>query len=188
MLFCLFPLALLAQQALALPVVLTEENFHSEVLESGKNAFVKFYAPWCGHCKAAKPAWDSLGKEYAGHPNVVIGDVDCTVSKDVCSEMSVSGYPTIKYWVDGEENSYNGGRSLDQFKKHVEDNMLPKCLIGDPASGCDEQEIAYIEKMQAKPQDAAKAELARLNGMKGSSMKPDKKIWLNKRIHILKQL
>lgn len=71
------------------------------MFESGKNAFVKFFAPWCGHCKAAKPAWDSLGKEYADHANILIGDVDCTVSKELCGEMGVSGYPTIKYWVDG---------------------------------------------------------------------------------------
>lgn len=95
-------------------------NQFAQVFEGGKNAFVKFFAPWCdslrnelanlqpcgpnlrcGHCKAAKPAWDDLGKEYADHPNVLIGDVDCTVSKDVCNEMGVSGYPTIKYWVDG---------------------------------------------------------------------------------------
>lgn len=138
-----------------------------------------------------KPAWDSLGKEFEGHPNVLIGDVDCTVEKSLCSDHGVSGYPTIKYWVDGggkdDAKSYSGGRSFEQLKKHVDDNMLPKCDVASP-DGCDDQEIAYIEKMKAKGSDAAKTELARLEGMKGSSMKPDKKIWLSKRIHILKQL
>eukprot|EP00633_Aureoumbra_lagunensis_P002900 CAMPEP_0197286256 /NCGR_PEP_ID=MMETSP0890-20130614/1713_1 /TAXON_ID=44058 ORGANISM="Aureoumbra lagunensis, Strain CCMP1510" /NCGR_SAMPLE_ID=MMETSP0890 /ASSEMBLY_ACC=CAM_ASM_000533 /LENGTH=143 /DNA_ID=CAMNT_0042754477 /DNA_START=157 /DNA_END=588 /DNA_ORIENTATION=+ len=140
-----------------------------------------------------KPAWDSLGEEYLDHENILIGDVDCTQSKELCSEQGVSGYPTIKYWIDGAgkdgAKQYSGGRSLDQLKKHVEDNMLPKCDAKNPKdSDCSEQEIAYISKMTEKGSAAAQTELARLEGMKGSSMKPDKKAWLSKRIHILKQL
>ena len=47
-----------------------------------------------------KPAWDSLMREYEGHPSVLIGDVDCTQHQDLCSDMGVGGYPTIKYWTD----------------------------------------------------------------------------------------
>jgi len=71
------------------------------VFESGKNAFVKFFAPWCGHCKGMKPAWDALAAEYEGHPNVLVADVDCDAQKDLCNGFGVSGYPTVKYWVDG---------------------------------------------------------------------------------------
>jgi|TARA_B100000405_G_scaffold123969_1_gene86642 hypothetical protein len=140
-----------------------------------------------------KPAWDSLMKEYDGHPSVLIGDVDCTVHNDLCSEAGVSGYPTIKYWTDGADmagaSPYQGGRDLAALQKHVEDNMLPKCDAKDPEnSGCDDQEIAYVAKMTEKGADAIAKEATRLEGMKGSAMKPDKKAWLLKRINVLKGL
>jgi uncharacterized low-complexity protein len=31
----------------AASVVMTEDNFDTEVFDSGKNVFVKFAAPWC---------------------------------------------------------------------------------------------------------------------------------------------
>ena len=74
-----------------------------------------------------KPAWDSLMREYEGHPSVLIGDVDCTQHQDLCSDMGVGGYPTIKYWTDGagkeDAKPYQGGRDLDALRKHVEDNL-----------------------------------------------------------------
>jgi len=48
-----------------------------------------------------KPAWDSLGKEYADHPTVLIADVNCDVTKALCTEYGVTGFPMVKYWVDG---------------------------------------------------------------------------------------
>ena len=46
--------------------------------------FLKFYAPWCGHCKLLAPLWKDLYNEYGDHVNVA--KVDCTKSKnsDLC--------------------------------------------------------------------------------------------------------
>ena len=55
----------------------------------------------CGHCKAMAPAWEKLGEEYALSESVLIGDVDCTQQKDLCSRFGVRGYPTLKYWGQG---------------------------------------------------------------------------------------
>ena len=55
-----------APAVFALPVDLTTTNFDTQVLEAGKSAFVKFYAPWCGHCKVRE--WREGAQ---GHPTAL---------------------------------------------------------------------------------------------------------------------
>lgn len=51
---------------------------------------VKFYAPWCGHCKALAPHFEKAAVKLAeANPKVVLAHVDCTVEKDTCSKFSV---------------------------------------------------------------------------------------------------
>jgi protein disulfide-isomerase A6 len=90
------------------PVQLTGDNFAA--ITEGKNALVKFYAPWCGHCKRLKPAFDQLGTAYEGHAKVVIGESDCTADgKSLCQTHGVKGYPTLKYFIGGKDEAYKGG-------------------------------------------------------------------------------
>lgn len=137
-----------------------------------------------------KPAWDKLGDEYAGSSSVLIADVDCTADgESLCQKYNVGGYPTIKYFVDGDMDGqdYQGGRDFDSLKAHVEEKLEVKCDIKNPTD-CSEKEIKYMEKMKGKSSDEIKAQLTRLDGMKGSSMKPELKQWLVQRLRILKAL
>jgi protein disulfide-isomerase-like protein len=80
-------------------------------ISDGKAYFVKYYAPWCGHCKRLAPTWDELGDAMSG-TNVVIAKVDCTVSKSVCTGAGVQGYPTLKLVQNGKvKEDYRGARA-----------------------------------------------------------------------------
>jgi protein disulfide-isomerase-like protein len=74
---------------------------------------VKFYAPWCGHCKNLAPVWDQAGSKLKSD-NVQVAKVDCTQHAELCSQFNVEGYPTLLYQSsDGEWREYSGARSLD---------------------------------------------------------------------------
>ncbi|KAJ3236720.1 hypothetical protein HDU77_011745 [Chytriomyces hyalinus] len=88
------------------------------------HAFVKFYAPWCGHCKTLAPVWDELAASMKG--KATIAEVDCTQEPAICSKYDVRGYPTLK-WITGPLGTidYSGKRSLDALTGFVNDFLSP---------------------------------------------------------------
>ncbi|KAI4365711.1 hypothetical protein MLD38_021675 [Melastoma candidum] len=101
-------------------VVLTEENFEKEVGRD-RGALVKFYAPWCGHCKKLAPDYEKLGSSFKKAKSVLIGKVDCDEHKSVCSKYGVSGYPTIQWFSKGslEPKKYEGPRTAEALAEFV---------------------------------------------------------------------
>ena len=72
--------------------MLNKDNFEEKVKEGV--AFVKFFAPWCGHCKRLAPTWEALATKFEGKSGVTIAKVDCTAddnsNKDLCNAQGVS--------------------------------------------------------------------------------------------------
>ncbi|CAK0755263.1 hypothetical protein CVIRNUC_002361 [Coccomyxa viridis] len=102
-------------------VVKLDANNFDEKVNDGKVHFIKFYAPWCGHCKKLAPTWSELADELKYNKNVSIGQVDCTQAQNLCKKLEITGYPTLKSFYSGEAQAqFRGGRSLDALKEYVE--------------------------------------------------------------------
>ena len=99
---------------------LTDSNLDSFVKEH-KFVFVKFFAPWCGHCKSMAESYAALARKYnESGKEVVIAEVDCTVQKDACAKFKVQGFPTLKFFFHGEVVDYSGAREADDIEAWIE--------------------------------------------------------------------
>eukprot|EP00658_Telonema_sp_P-2_P078932 TRINITY_DN7511_c0_g1_i3.p2 TRINITY_DN7511_c0_g1~~TRINITY_DN7511_c0_g1_i3.p2 ORF type:complete len:225 (+),score=66.43 TRINITY_DN7511_c0_g1_i3:172-846(+) len=93
-------------------VELTAENFDSKTGESTL-ALVKFYAPWCGHCKALAPTWEAVAAEL--NREHLVAKVDCIAHPKLQRRFGVSGFPVIKLLKNGKtKGDYQGPRKKDE--------------------------------------------------------------------------
>ncbi|MCL4128554.1 UNVERIFIED_CONTAM: hypothetical protein GTU68_001958, partial [Idotea baltica] len=98
--------------------VAVARNFEDLVTNSGRDALIEFYAPWCGHCKKLAPTFDELGEKLIDE-DVDIIKMDATAN-DVPPSYNVRGFPTL-FWKpkNSDPVPYNGGRELDDFFKYI---------------------------------------------------------------------
>jgi len=95
--------------------VLNKDNFEDFVKEH-KFVFVKFYAPWCGHCKTMAPGYSKLAKRMMEDSDgIAIAQVDASVDSDLGTKYGVKGFPTLKFFINGVPADYNGGREENEM-------------------------------------------------------------------------
>jgi len=103
------------------------KNFNDLVLNSSADVFVKFYAPWCGHCKAMAPAWEEFATNHKDDNSIIIGDFDATANELELETFkeNVKGYPSILWIPAGDKTNpvkYTGGRAVEDFEKWLSEN------------------------------------------------------------------
>ena len=105
---------------------------------------LKYYAPWCGHCKRLQPVLEKVAPALRGQ--LAIGKIDCTTEKKVCDEQKVRGYPTLKFALDGQIFDYPGGRSADDIIGFAEKMSQP--AVRDVSSVA--EVWSYVNEQQAE--------------------------------------
>ncbi|RNF12067.1 protein disulfide isomerase [Trypanosoma conorhini] len=106
---------------------LTKANFDAVAMDAAKDAFVMFYAPWCGHCKRLHPVFERLAMVYKDEADVVVGklDADDAANAAVRDRYKISGYPTLIFFPKGDKSNplyHEGGRSLEELVAYVNEH------------------------------------------------------------------
>ena len=81
-------------------LIITEENFEAEVLNSEIPVMLDFWAVWCGPCKVLSPIVTELALEYSG--KLKVGRVNVDENNQLAGRYSVMSIPTLKFFKAGK--------------------------------------------------------------------------------------
>ena len=84
-------------------------------IKQGSITIVLVWAPWCGHCKNAKPEFEKVMRMAKGKAHMI----DCDAHQDIAQKYDIKGFPTIRYYPKGPKNGnpreYQGNRTAEDM-------------------------------------------------------------------------
>lgn len=101
------------------PIVVSSQNFETEVMKSDTPVLVDFWASWCAPCKLIAPIVEELAGEYDGKLKVAKLDVDA--NREIAMSFGIMSIPTLLI--------FNDGRVADQLV-----GAVPKSTLVDKIS------------------------------------------------------
>ncbi len=81
-------------------IILTSDNFESEVIASEIPVLVDFWATWCGPCKMLGPVISQIADEYEG--KVKVGKVNVDEEEELAAKYGIQSIPTVLLFKGGE--------------------------------------------------------------------------------------
>ncbi|KAM9305235.1 protein disulfide-isomerase A2 [Gastrophryne carolinensis] len=143
-------------------LVLNEENFDN-ALKTYKYLLVEFYAPWCGHCKELAPKYSEAAQALKSRTaEARLAKVDATEEKDLSAEFGVNGYPTIRFFKDGNRTShidYGGRRDTEGIIKWMLRRLGPATSVLDTTAEAEEFIASHDYPVIAFFQDSQDADI-----------------------------
>ena len=94
-------------------VIITKENFESEVLKSDKPVLLDFWATWCGPCAMLSPIIKEIAEE---NQDIKVCKADVDENMELAQQFKITVVPTLLVFKNGEKvNQMVGAESKEQI-------------------------------------------------------------------------
>lgn len=98
----------------------TSDDLHRHTDEG--RAMVKFYAPWCGHCRQFAPTFEELADDYEGEVSFLAVNVDD--APQLAESWDAQKIPTVVLFEGGQELQRWTNEQDEQPYRSVMDKTL----------------------------------------------------------------
>lgn len=94
-------------------LVITKENFETEVINSDKPVLLDFYADWCGPCRMVGPIISEISEERS---DIKVGKINVDEQSELAAKFGVMSIPMLAVIKDGKTvNTAVGARPKEQI-------------------------------------------------------------------------
>ena len=95
-------------------IILTDQTWDNEVLNSDLPVMVDFWAEWCAPCFMIAPVVEQIGEEYEG--KIKVGKLNVDANPVTAGKYQIMAIPTILF--------FNGGKLVDRVVGVVSKKIL----------------------------------------------------------------
>ena len=81
-------------------IIVTKENFESEVLNSSVPVLLDFWATWCGPCMMIAPTLSQIAEENAG--SLKVGKINVDDEMELAMQFGITSIPMLVVMKDGK--------------------------------------------------------------------------------------
>jgi thioredoxin 1 len=122
-----------------------------------KPVVCKFFAPWCGPCKASGPVVKELSEDRKDIEFIEVSHEGQQDSKKLFEEYNIASFPTFVVFKDGKEvGSFAGFKQKDELAKAIDE------IIKNPAAAKAKASKEQVERLDQeaslRPEDVKKFE------------------------------
>lgn len=81
-------------------ILLSEQNWETEITNSDLPVVVDFWAEWCAPCRMMAPILEEVKREYQG--KIKVGKLNVDENSTIAGQYRIMGIPTLLFFRSGK--------------------------------------------------------------------------------------